>query len=199
MTCENKSIAALVLAGGLSRRMQGQDKGLLPLSGKPMVQYALEKLAFITNDILISTNNNIEEYQQFGFPLVSDILTGNLGPLAGIHAGLSTTSATRLLISACDCPLLKIGLYQRLIERMNETNASIVMATDGHRPQTTFVIIETSLTNSLANYLTGGGRRLITWYENENFVSVDCSDFNQSFININTHADIESASHLLEI
>jgi len=186
------SISALVLAGGLSRRMGGQNKGLKTINGKPMISYSLGKLAAITDEIFISTNDHIEDYQQFSCPIVSDILPGSLGPLAGIHAGLSAASTKLMLVAACDCPFLNIELYHRLIKRMSEANVPISMAHDGERRQTTFVVINTNLKDNLSNYLKNGGRRLITWYQQEGLIEVDCSDDKNSFININSEADIET-------
>lgn len=189
---KNTSISALVLAGGLSRRMGGQNKGLKTINGKPMIAYSLDKLSAITDEIYISANDHIEDYQQFSYPIVSDILSGSLGPLAGIHAGLNAASTQLMLVTACDCPFLNIELYHRLIAQMTEANMPIAIAHDGERRQTTFVVISTHLKNSLSNYLNNGGRRLITWYQQEGLIEVDCSDDKHSFININTETDIKT-------
>ena len=187
----NTSVSALVLAGGLSRRMGGQNKGLKTIDGKPMITYSLDQLATITDKVFISANDHIKDYQQFSYPIISDILPGSLGPLAGIHAGLNATSTQLMLVAACDCPFLNIELYQRLITQMMEANMPIAIAHDGKRRQTTFAVISNHLKNSLSDYLKNGGRRLITWYQQEGLIEVDCSDDKHSFININTETDIK--------
>ncbi|ORU95028.1 MAG: hypothetical protein A6F71_10295 [Cycloclasticus sp. symbiont of Poecilosclerida sp. M] len=188
-----KILSAIVLSGGQSRRMQGVDKGLIKLGGKPMISYVLESLSQHMSEISISTNSKEAAYQQLGYPLVVDELVGNIGPLAGIHAGLSITTTERLLVVPCDTPFLDIKLAQRLINAMEQDNARIAVAHDGERLQTTFAVIETSKRDSLTVYLKRGGRRLITWYKEEGAVEVDCSDVKESFFNVNTMGDIEVA------
>ena len=39
------SVTGLLLAGGRARRMGGNDKGLLPLNGRPLAAWGLERLA----------------------------------------------------------------------------------------------------------------------------------------------------------
>jgi molybdopterin-guanine dinucleotide biosynthesis protein A len=82
-------IGAVILAGGLARRMGGVDKGLVEVAGKPMVKYALDILTPLVHSVVINANRSIEEYQQFGVPVVSDTLTGHQGPLAGLSAGIN--------------------------------------------------------------------------------------------------------------
>ena len=72
-------IAAYVLAGGRSSRM-GQDKALLPLAGKPLVEHMVAKLRRISDEVSILSNN--PELARFA-PLVPD-LRESCGPLGGI-------------------------------------------------------------------------------------------------------------------
>jgi len=178
--------------------MQGVDKGLIPLGGKPMISYVLESLSQHFSEIIISTNSTDIAYQQLGYPLVADELTNNVGPLAGVHTGLCYASTPQVLIVPCDTPFLDIKLAQRLIDAMEQHNAQIAVAHDGERLQTTFAIIETSMRDNLTTYLKRGGRRVITWYKEEGALEVDYSDVKDAFININTMEDIENAEKSLQ-
>ncbi len=40
---DKAQISGLLLAGGRARRMGGEDKGLLPLAGKPLAVWGLER------------------------------------------------------------------------------------------------------------------------------------------------------------
>ncbi len=53
------TITGLLLAGGQGRRMGGVDKGLQLLRGKPMAQWALERLAPQVDEVLINCNQNL--------------------------------------------------------------------------------------------------------------------------------------------
>src|SRR6266850_1995655 len=85
-------VSGILLAGGQGRRMGGVDKGLQLLRGKPMAQWALERLAPQVDEVLINCNQNLESYARFGYRLVPDEITGFAGPLAGLHAGLKAAS-----------------------------------------------------------------------------------------------------------
>ncbi|NOY63327.1 MAG: NTP transferase domain-containing protein, partial [Gammaproteobacteria bacterium] len=37
------TISAVVLAGGRGSRMQGEDKGLTDVAGRPLIRYVLDK------------------------------------------------------------------------------------------------------------------------------------------------------------
>src|SRR5574339_257018 len=88
MPVQARGVTGLVLAGGQGRRMGGVDKGLQPLRGKPMAQWAIERLAPQVDELLVNCNQNLEAYARFGLRLVPDEIRGFAGPLAGLHAAL---------------------------------------------------------------------------------------------------------------
>ena len=61
-------ITGLVLAGGAARRLQaahpGADKGLLPLSGRPLIAWVIDNLAPQVQDLVISANRHLDDYRQ---------------------------------------------------------------------------------------------------------------------------------------
>jgi len=65
-------VTGLLLAGGQGRRMGGVDKGLQALHGKPMAQWALERLAPQVDEVLINCNQNLDAYARFGHRLGGD-------------------------------------------------------------------------------------------------------------------------------
>ena len=87
-------ITGLVLAGGAARRLQaahpGADKGLLPLAGRPLIAWAIDNLAPQVQSLVISANRHLDDYRQLGHPVLPDRLPDMPGPLAGIHAALTT-------------------------------------------------------------------------------------------------------------
>ena len=78
----------ILLAGGKSSRMGGGDKCLLPLAGKPILAYVIERLKPQVAELIISANGDPARFSTFGLPVVEDRLGGYAGPLAGILAGL---------------------------------------------------------------------------------------------------------------
>ena len=119
-------ITAVILAGGKARRMNGQDKGLITLHGRPMVDYIIQALQPQVGSILVNANRNTEQYAAFGLPVIADMLGDYFGPLVGMASGMDAT-ATPFIVTApvihpsslttwwrpCIAPCRKTGRYQR--------------------------------------------------------------------------------------
>ena len=54
MSTPETSISGVILAGGMGRRMGGQDKGLLLFEGRPLIEYLLDALSPQVSHILIN-------------------------------------------------------------------------------------------------------------------------------------------------
>lgn len=116
-------ITGLILAGGRARRMGGQDKGLIPLAGRPLIAWVIEALSSQVGSILISANRNQAAYAAFGCPVIGDEaggagLAGFQGPLAGIAAALTLAETPWLLTLPCDAPLPPVDLAARLVSAL---------------------------------------------------------------------------------
>lgn len=107
---------AIILAGGLSRRM-GTNKALIPYFSKPLIQYSIDLALCFTPDIIISTNR--DDLRDFGFPLVKDIRTIK-APLAGIHAGLQFSRTDWNLVLTCDMPNVSVQLIHYLVPKLEK-------------------------------------------------------------------------------
>ena len=84
----NKNTAAVILAGGEGRRLKslGDSKPIIPLNGRPLIEYTLEIIERQLDHILISgCDPQLERYAK---PLISDQDLERLGPLAGIYASM---------------------------------------------------------------------------------------------------------------
>jgi len=46
-------VTGVILAGGLARRMNNRDKGLINYKGRPMVSYAIAALASVVDESII--------------------------------------------------------------------------------------------------------------------------------------------------
>ena len=51
-------IDAVILAGGMARRMDGNDKGLVDLNGQAMICHTIDKLSSQVDNIMINANRN---------------------------------------------------------------------------------------------------------------------------------------------
>ena len=184
-------ITGLILAGGQGRRMGGVDKGLQPLRGKPLAQWALERLAPQVDELLINCNQNFDAYARFGHRLVTDEVTGFAGPLAGLHAGLRAASHPLVVTVPCDSPFLPPDLVSRLQGRL--TQHDLAVAKTGDQPHPVFSLVRKTVLTDLEAFLRDGGRKIDAWYARLRTVEVAFDDEADAFRNINTLEELGKA------
>ncbi|PPK77092.1 molybdenum cofactor guanylyltransferase [Methylobacter tundripaludum] len=183
-------VAGVILAGGRARRMNNQDKGLVNFNGRPMVSYAIAALAPVVDCVFINANRNIDQYRQFGWPVISDQTDSFDGPLAGILTAMIHADAYVLVVIPCDSPLIKTEHLQKLLLTRAEHNADVAVAFDGTRLHPVFLAIKTALQTSLQEYLADGQRKVEVWLAQQNLVRVDFSNETEIFSNINTMTEL---------
>ncbi len=179
-------MTAVILAGGMGRRMGGKDKGLVELQGRPLVAHVIEAVAPQVSHLLINANRNQPVYARFGPPVLSDELEGFQGPLAGILTAMKKAPTPLLLVVPCDAPRPPADLGARLQRAMADADAEIAVAHDGDRLQPVHALIATALADDLESYLGSGKRKIDHWYARHRMVVVDFSDQPEAFVNINT-------------
>ncbi|MES9944422.1 MAG: molybdenum cofactor guanylyltransferase MobA [Candidatus Thiodiazotropha sp.] len=180
------AVTAVILAGGRGRRMGGEDKGLIELNGKPLVQHVAAAIAPQVDAILINANRNQDRYKQLGYPVFADSLLNYQGPLAGFIAAMQLIETEDMLTLPCDGPLVPPDLVERLRKARQAADAEIAVAHDGKRLQPVYALIPKRLADSLQRYLDGGDRKIDLWYEQHRVAHADLSDIPRTFININT-------------
>ncbi len=185
----SEQITAVILAGGEGSRMGGIDKGLLELNGQPLIEHVMARIAPQVAQLIISANRNLERYQSYGYPVITDQMTDK-GPLAGILSALQHCQSDWLLTIPCDTPRIPIDLVARMRNAADQTTqqklAAIYSAHDGEQLQPLFSMIHRDLTTSLQDYLAAGNRKVARWLMQQGYVAVDFSDQADAFANINT-------------
>jgi len=184
-----EKITGVILAGGLGRRMGGEDKGLLELDGIPLVQRIATVLEPQVGSLLINANRNLERYRGFGYPVIEDGVGDFSGPLAGIASVLQTIETPYLLAVPCDSPLLPPDLVQRLFQALDRDQTRIAVAHDGTRMQPVFNLLARELLPDLLSYIDDGGRRMGHWCREQHAACADFSDHPEAFLNLNTPAE----------
>ena len=116
----------IILAGGKSSRM-GEDKGLVLLKGKPMIQYVIEALKEVVSEISIISNN--ESYHKFGVPVYSDIIKEK-GPVGGIYTGLYHSTTELNFCISCDVPMISSDFIFWLLNRSGNAFVTLPMYKD---------------------------------------------------------------------
>ena len=116
----------IILAGGKSSRM-GEDKGLVLLNGKPMIQYVIEALKEVVSDIIIISNN--ASYNKFRIPVYADIIKDK-GPVGGIYTGLYHSKTQLNFCISCDVPMISSDFIFWLLNKSGNASITLPMYKD---------------------------------------------------------------------
>ncbi|NOX75311.1 MAG: molybdenum cofactor guanylyltransferase [Gammaproteobacteria bacterium] len=196
------NISGLVLAGGRARRMGGRDKGLITLDGRPLITHCLETFAPQVNEIFVSANRNLGEYQAYGCTVLRDHHDNFDGPLAGLQRALEVCEHDWLAVVPCDAPMLPRDLVTRLLEARNSKPGKpgklAIVPHDGNRVQPLFGLYSVQVRNALDKFLRVGDRKVQIWLDSLHPLQVDFSDQPRAFMNINTTKDLAAARQVFE-
>jgi molybdopterin-guanine dinucleotide biosynthesis protein A len=133
MSAHHIPTPAVILAGGLARRMGGGDKPMRAIAGRPLLQRVIDRLAPQCDGLVLNANGDLARFEAFGLPVIADDVADFPGPLAGILAGLDWAAAHRpdarwMLSAPGDCPFLPDDLVARLHAARIAENATLAVA-----------------------------------------------------------------------
>lgn len=157
MSALSSKTIGLILAGGRSQRMQGQDKALQLLHGSPLLVHSMKTLGPQVDGLMLNSNAPAECFAGYGLEVLPDRLSGFLGPLAGIHAGLVRVPDSFLVTVAVDLPFLPRDLVVRLHAGVTE-KACVYASQDGRHVLA--LLWRPGMAAHVEEYLMHGGRSL---------------------------------------
>lgn len=188
--------AGLILAGGLSRRMGGGDKALLPLAGKPMLAHVLGALKAHAHPLAINANGDPGRFSGFGLPVIPDTIDGHAGPLAGILAGLEwcaglQSAPSHLVTAPADTPFLPDDLVGRLVAAAEPGLPSVASSAGRVHPVT--ALWPLAIRDNLADFLSvPDNRSVMAFLRQQGFTMADIpqtDDQGDPLANVNTPDD----------
>ena len=203
-------IPGIILAGGLSRRMGGGDKGLLMLGKTTIIERVIDKISPQVGSLAININGDSSRFPDYKLPIIPDSIKGYLGPLSGILAGMEWAfkNGNRYIATvAADTPFLPDDLIKRLHAMVKSKNlnigiaASRILSGDDVFFHPTFGIWEVALKDDLRNALVNDTRKIMFWAKKFklDYYYFDTSDkLSDPFFNINTPDDLEEAKYRLK-
>jgi len=157
--CLRESATAIIMAGGASTRM-GQDKSLLQIEGKPMIQHVCDQLRDHFDEVVLSANDPAK-YAFLGLRMVPDHQP-DMGPLMGLASTLATATHDLALTVACDIPCIDINLAHRMLNLAPGHDAVVprVPVADGFRMEPLFAVYRKSVADRMFELLERGERRI---------------------------------------
>lgn len=191
-TNQRSEITGLILAGGLGRRMGQQDKGWVLFQNRPMIEHVLNRICPQVNSVIINANRNQDRYAALGHEVISDVIEGFSGPLAGWHAALLATKTPWVVSVPCDSPRLPEDLVARLYQGAQEKESQIAIARTNGRAHPVFALFHRDLLPQLTQYIESGERKVETWCRMQSAIEVAFDDQPEAFDNINTENDLKN-------
>ena len=126
---------AILLAGGKSSRMQGPDKVMLQLAGRPLLERAIEAAhsAGCAHIAVVGPERDLSLSADIAYTLVRED-PPFAGPVAGLAAAEPLGESEWVLLLATDLPKIAevIALLTAAIEARPEVDAHIIEAADGY-------------------------------------------------------------------
>lgn len=121
----------VILAGGKGLRM-GEEKALLVLEGKTLLQRVHEALSQVFPEVIVVAHS-VEPFAHLPYRCVADRSPG-LGPLSGIETALREAGGKAIFVVACDMPFLNPEVIRHMIDLQNGYDLVIPDLSDGLHP-----------------------------------------------------------------
>lgn len=125
-----QDITGIILVGGKSRRM-GQDKALLTVQGKTLIERALEPFLQSFAQVLL-IGDRPERFAAYGLPVIPDLYPGS--SLGGLYTGLFHAGTGHVFVTSCDLPFPNLAVLQHLCNLRGDWDAIIPESPQGAEP-----------------------------------------------------------------
>jgi len=111
--------SAIILAGGFSSRF-GQDKGLLQLANKPLIEYVLDAISTLVDEKMVIASSKVQA-ENYANVLGSDVnvlidVDDAQSPLVGALTGFKEAHGRYALLLSCDTPFVSRDVISLLFE-----------------------------------------------------------------------------------
>jgi len=200
--------AAIILAGGVGRRIRGLDKPLLVIYGIPMLKHVMDAISHVCDEIVVSVGNDQQRMKVENIlcdaTVVCDALEG-IGPLEGIRQSCKILSRDFTAIVACDLPLLDAAVIEFLFNSIGPFDGAIPRWPDGKVEPLYSAFRTRALAMAVEEAIRGGKRRImdslrplaIHYVPMEELAKIDPGLV--SFLNVNDEGDLEEARRIASI
>lgn len=186
-------LTGIILSGGKSSRM-GLEKGLVDFRGKPLITYAIEALKPIADTLIISANNRLDEYGQYGYEIFQDEIK-EVGPIGGLYTVLKNSKTEINLVLSCDMPFVNTELLEYLFRNMQQ-NDIVVAVHDEDSLEPLCGCYSRNMVNAMEQQIAAGNYKLRDLYGKVQFkaLKIDTSlPFYKDnlFYNVNRPEDLK--------
>ena len=199
-----EQIVGVLLAGGQSRRMGGGDKCLRLLGDQTILEHVIDRIRPQVGPLILNANGDPERFRPYGLPVVTDVVDGFAGPLAGILTGLRWTEINApqcdwMLSVPTDAPFVPKNLTTSLQRETSARGAQLACAVSRGRTHPVVGLWPVALADALEHALVGEDiRKIDRWTARYRLVEVVFDDTGvDPFFNANRLEDLAIAERLL--
>lgn len=120
--------SAIILAGGPSERF-GRDKGLIKLSGKPLIRHVFDKVVALVDNVfvVVSSKEQLKEYSKIFDSSTRIVLDESRvrSPLVGTITGFKSANSGYSMLLPCDTPLISEAFLSLMLDLVQGHDAVI--------------------------------------------------------------------------
>jgi molybdopterin-guanine dinucleotide biosynthesis protein A len=199
MSVTQQSITGVILAGGKSNRM-GQNKALMSLGGKRLVDRVVEVMRSVFDDLLMVTNTP-GVYADLDLPMVRDVWPEK-GSLGGVYSAIYHVATSYCLVVACDMPFLQTAVLRYLITQINDYD--VVVPDVLGELQTLHAIYSKACLQPIEHRLATNRLRIVGFFPDVRVRTVTASELEPydpellAFQNLNTPEEFQTAEQRLQ-
>ncbi len=187
----------------------GRDKGLVILSGKPLVVHVINRVSKVVDEsiVVVSSENQKKDFEMVLEKNIITVIdkTKSQSPLVGAMTGFENAQGTYSLLLPCDTPFVVAKIVHFLFNKCTNRNAVIPRWPSGYiEPLQAVYRTESALTEA-KTALTQGKMNMRSMIDNlprVRYISTMVLEHIEpkllTFFNINTPNDLKKAESLLD-
>jgi formate dehydrogenase accessory protein FdhD len=184
------NVSAIILAGGLSKRM-GYSKELIKIDNEYLIHGIIKELDLLFNEVIV-VSNNTDFYEGLPCRVVQDIISKK-SPLVGLHAGLTYAKNEYSYLLACDMPNISLEYIKHGISLLNDKEAYVPKLGMYYDPFHGFY--NKNIVKKLEEFISDN-LKFQDFIASLNHTSITSTKYinEELFMNLNTPQDVESMS-----
>ena len=194
------NILGVVLDGGRSKRF-GQNKSMVKLGNKTLLEHVLYKIkSKFSKIIIVSNENKIKD-----FTVIKDCIEGQLGPLVGVLSAMKWIKKNNFSYSwvatfPCDTPFFNISIIDEFTKAAKLNDSYLYFVKTGGKRHNIFGLWSLKLIDTLEeDIIKNNYRKVEKWADKIGVKIIDVLyDNTDPFFNINTKEDLIEAKKILK-
>ena len=200
---KDNNILAVVLAGGKSKRF-GEDKNLLKLGEKTLLDHVLFKISDKFDEILIVSSHSLKIQKLKNITIIPDCFD-DFGPLAGVLSSMKWVKENQKIYRwvatfPSDTPFFETSIIDEYKKKIKQNESLLYFVKSNDKRHNIFGLWSIDLLETLENDLIKNNFRKVEEWANKigvKTIDVKIKKFDP-FFNINTKEDFEEAKKILK-